>query len=128
MIKIGLIQGGKIFTPCQTPRFYPLPPLEQSRYDFCGKSRVRDASGKVTVQAEGNQTDFCTVVSVDVQSRDDSKEIEKIEIKNRYLSSDYYIVQPPLMAKIFQFYFYSGLQGVYEMRRKNHQSKSVSPE
>lgn len=115
-------QGGRTFTPCQTPRFYPFPPLKNMRYDFCGNSSIRDSSGRIMVQANGNEIDFCAVESVDVHPVSPPPETVRSDISNRYLNSDYYIVQPPLVAKTFQALFYFGLQEVYETRRKQYTS------
>ncbi|MFC1850510.1 carbon-nitrogen hydrolase family protein [candidate division CSSED10-310 bacterium] len=113
-------QGGRTYTPCQTPRFYPFPPLMNMRYDFCGNSSIRDSSGRIIVQAPGNEIDFYAVESVDVHPVSHPPEPVRSDISNRYLSSDYYIVQPPLIAKIFQALFTYGLQEVYEARRKQY--------
>lgn len=113
-------QGGRTITPCQPPRFYPFPPLTNMRYHFCGKSSIRDASGQIKVQAKGNETDFYAVASVDLDPEGRLPEAAKSDIPNRYLSADYYIVQPPLMAKAFQALFAKGLQAVYETRRKKY--------
>ena len=113
-------QGGWTHSSCQTPPFWPLPPLENVRYDFCGNSSIRDASGRVLVQADGNEPKYCAVQSVDVRFGNHSSENVRVDIPNRYLNSNYYIVQPPLMAKIYQAVLYNGLQDVYEGRRKQH--------
>ena len=111
-------QGGKTITPCQTPRFYPLPPLQDMRYDFCGNSSIRDSSGKILVQASGNETGFYGVESVEVNPENKPTEPVRVNLPNRYLNPDTYIVQPPLLAKVFQTIFTYGLQEVYEERRK----------
>ena len=90
------------------------------RYDFCGKSSIRDSSGKILVQANGNEIDFCAVESVDVQRTSHHPEPVKVDIPSQYLKSNYYIVQPPLVAKTFQAFFTYGLQDVYETRRKQY--------
>lgn len=110
-------QGGCTFTPCETPRFYPLPSLGILRYDFCGKSSIRDSSDRVLVQANGNETDFCAVETVELNPSSSSRPTERVNIPKKYLDSNYYIVQPPLVAKVFQAYFSKGLQAVYESRR-----------
>jgi hypothetical protein len=92
------------------------------RYDFCGNSSIRDSSGRIMVQANGNEIDFCAVESVDVHPVSPPPETVRSDISNRYLNSDYYIVQPPLVAKTFQALFYFGLQEVYETRRKQYTS------
>ena len=57
---------------------------------------------------------------MDIQKATDQKEPERVNIPNRYLNSNYYIVQPPLIAKTFQAVFTKGLQSVYEHRRNKH--------
>lgn len=111
-------QGGRTYTSCQTPRFYPLPHLSRMRYDFCGRSSVRDSNGMILKEASENQKEFSAVLSVDVQRKEVHKEISKVEFHHDYMSSDYYIVQPPLLAKMFQSYLFSGLQDVYNVRRR----------
>ena len=113
-------QGGSTITPCQTPRFYPLPPLKSMRYDFCGKSSIRDSSGRILVQANGNEVDYYAVETVDVHPAKQTIQPVRSNISNRYLKSDYYIVQPPFIAKTFQTVFTYGLQTVYETRRKQY--------
>jgi predicted amidohydrolase len=114
-------QGGMTNTPCQIPRLYPFPPLKSMRYEFSGNSSVRDASGKVLVQANGNESEFCAVETVDVQPTIPSPEHKRTDITNRYMASDYYFVKPPLIARVFQAYFHSRLQEVYEKRRTKYQ-------
>jgi predicted amidohydrolase len=113
-------QGGRTFTPCQTPRFWPFPPLTNMRYDFCGKSSIRDSSGSILVQADGNEIDFWAVESLAVRPASPSQKPERVAIANRYLKPDTYIVQPPLAAKAFQAVLFFGLQEVYETRRKRY--------
>ena len=113
-------QGGRTYTSCQTPRYYPLPDLARMRYDFCGRSSVRDADGRILKSASGNPEEYCAVVPIDVPKRKKYRDVSKVERQNNYLSSSYYIVQPPLMAKVFQSYFFSGLQDVYNARRRKH--------
>lgn len=115
-------QGGKTITPCQTPRFYPLPPLKDMRYDFCGKSSIRDSSGRILVQASGNEVDYFAVESVKINPAEHYPKPIRSDISNQYLNSDYYVVQPPLAAKTFQTVFTYGLQEVYETRRKKSQT------
>jgi predicted amidohydrolase len=113
-------QGGYTITPCQTPRFYPLPPLKDMRYEFCGKSSIRDASGKILVQANVKEVDYHGVGSVKVNPAINYPKPKRSDIPNQYLRSDYYVVQPPLIAKTFQTYFTYGFQRVYESRRRRY--------
>jgi predicted amidohydrolase len=119
-------QGGKTDTSCQTPRFYPLPDLTRMRYDFSGRSSIRDATGAVLASASRDQVEYSTVVSIDIRKKEDRQEVSRIDLTNDYLSSDYYIVQPPLMAKIFQSYFFSGLQRVYDARRRKYRPANAA--
>ncbi len=114
-------QGGATHTPGQVPRFYPLPPLKNIKYEFIGNSSIRNASGKVLVQAVGNVSEFCAVEEVEVEPTVPPPGHKRTDIANRYLASEYYFVKPPLMARIFQAYFYSGLQKIYEKNRKKYQ-------
>jgi predicted amidohydrolase len=119
-------QGGSTITPCQTPRFYHLPTLKYMRYDFCGKSSIRDPTGRILVQANGNEDEYYAVESVAVGQAKPPPEPVRSDIANRYLNANYYIVQPPLIAKIFQAVFTYGLQDVYDSRRKKY--ASINPE
>ena len=114
-------QGGTTNTPCQLPRFYPFPPMKNMKYEFSGNSSVRDASGKVLVQANGNESEFCAVETVDIRPTIPPPEHKRADIANKYMSSDYYFVKPPLIARVFQAYFHSRLQTVYEERRSKYQ-------
>ena len=114
-------QGGVTITPCQIPRFYPFPRLKSMRYKFSGNSSIRDATGKVLIQANGNAIAFCAIEDVDVGSTNLPLEPKRSDIDNRYVAPDYYFVKPPLIARLIQAYFYSMLQEVYEARRKNYQ-------
>jgi len=119
-------QGGTTQTPGAVPPPYPWP-VPQLKYDFHGNSHVRDASGKVLVRASSTETAFCAVVAVDVQPADVRPEITRIDIPPRYLSADYYFVQPPRQGKFLQFlgnlmqeWGVRGLQKEYEARRTRH--------
>ena len=113
-------QGGNMATPCPAPSFYPFPPLADMKYDFCGKSSIRDASGRIIVQADGNEASFYAVEPLDVEPAKHPQVSVKVNIPNRYFRSEYYIVQPPFLAKAFQVFFTYGLQDVYETRRKEY--------
>lgn len=113
-------QGGRTFTPSPSPRFWPFPPLSNVRYDFCGKSCIRDASGKIMTLAKETEQEYCAVVSVDVQPAGTHPEKVRVDVSPRYLDSDYYFVQPPLIAKTYQAWSFYGLQRLYETRRKQH--------
>lgn len=114
-------QGGKTVTPCQPPGFYPLPPLRNMQYDFYGKSSIRDASGKILVQAKRNEVDYYAVETVSVNTAKHRTDPVRSDIPNRYLRAGYYIVQPPLIARTFQAVFTYGLKAVYEARRNRAQ-------
>jgi predicted amidohydrolase len=115
-------QGGYTITSCQTPWFYPFPSLKNMRYDFCGKSNIRDSNGNLLVQAKSNQDHFWEVESIEIDLTSEPKEPEKVNVPNHYLKPNYYIVQPPLIAKTFQAVFTRGLQEVYENRRQKYSS------
>lgn len=114
-------QGGITNIPCQIPRYYPLPRLNSMRYKFSGRSSIRDAAGNILVQASRNKREFYAVESIIVRPSDPKPKHKLSNIDNKYLSADYYFVKPPLIARIFQAYFHSMLQEVYEVRRKNYQ-------
>jgi predicted amidohydrolase len=119
-------QGGVTQTPGAVPPPYPWP-VPQVEYRFHGNSHVRDALGKVLVRASSTETAFCAVVPVDVQPVDARPEITRVDIHPRYLSADYYFVQPPrrdifllFLGYLMQEWGYRGLQKEYEERRARH--------
>jgi predicted amidohydrolase len=113
-------QGGKTHFHLQpAPRLWPLPPPRDLVYDYWG-SRVRDASGRLLIQAGDNETAYCTVVPLKIRSNKKSPQITKADIPPDYLSADYYFVQPPFLAKLFQRYCLWGYNKEYEARRLRH--------
>jgi predicted amidohydrolase len=119
-------QGGVTHTPGAIPPPYPwsVPPV---RYVFHGNSHVRDALGQVLVRASSSDTAFCAVVPVDVQPMGVRPEITRVDVSPRYLSADYYFVQPPRRDGLLQFlgnvmleWGFRGLQKEYEARRARH--------
>lgn len=119
-------QGGTTQTPGAVPPPYPWP-VPQVKYDFHGNSHIRNAAGEVLVRASSTETAFCAVIPVDVQPTDVRPEITRIDIPPRYLSADYYFVQPSRQSKFLQFlgnlmqeWGVRGLQKEYEARRARH--------
>jgi predicted amidohydrolase len=119
-------QGGTTETPGAVPPPYPWP-VPQVKYDFHGNSHIRNAAGEVLVRASSTETAFCAVVPVDVRPANLRPEITRIDIAPRYLSADYYFVQPPRQDKFIQFlgnlmqeWGVRGLQKEYETRRARH--------
>jgi hypothetical protein len=113
-------QGGITHTPIPVPRFWPLSPLSNFGVDFCGKSCVRDASGKILTRANATDIEFCSVVSADVQPVVVPPDTARVDISPRYLNADYYFVQPPFLAKTLQAWSFREFQGEYETRRKRY--------
>jgi len=110
-------QGGITHLPLPAPRFWPLPSLQDIEFDFWGSSHVRNALGEVLVRAGDADTDFYSVVSVDVRQADERPRVTRADISPQYLNADYYFVQPPLLAKLFQEWSFRGFTGEYEARR-----------
>jgi predicted amidohydrolase len=88
-------QGGTTNSPLPRPRLWPFPSLPDVEYAFLGRSRVLDASGGVLVQATGSEVAFHAVAAVDVRARGAAGNIDRVDYRPRYLSTDYYFVQPP---------------------------------
>jgi predicted amidohydrolase len=119
-------QGGATQTPGAVPPPYPWQ-VPQVKYDFHGNSHVRNAAGEVLVRASSTETTFCAVVPVDAQPMDVRPEITRIDIPPRYISADYYFVQPPRQSRFLQFlgnlmqaWGTRGLQKEYEARRTRY--------
>lgn len=113
-------QGGITHTPSPSPRFWPFPALSNVGYHFHGKSSVRDASGTVLTQATGNETEFHAVASVDLPPRGLKPDVKRISLDQHYLHTDYYFVQPPFWAKVFQEWSWRGFQEEYKTRRNRY--------
>lgn len=107
-------QGGITQTPLPFPP--PIPQLSNIEYEFHGKSHIRNASGEVLVQANETEIEFCSVVPIDIKQSAKRPKITRVDIPARYLSTDYYFVQPPLMAKILQIWYVRGATREYEER------------
>jgi len=119
-------QGGTTQTPGAVPPPYPWP-VPQVTYEFHGNSHIRNAAAKVLVRASSTDPAFCAVVPVDVRPAHVRPEIMRIDTAPRYLSADYYFVQPPRRDKILHFlgnlmqaWGARGLQKEYETRRARH--------
>jgi predicted amidohydrolase len=115
-------QGGMIRTPIPFPRFWLLPSVPNVEYDFWGRSHVRSATGEVLVRAENIEKEFWAVVPVDLRQTNERRPIKRSDITPRYLSSAYYFVQPPFMAKLLQEWSFRGFKREYEARRTRHSS------
>lgn len=119
-------QGGRTQTPGAVPPPYPWP-VPPVTYDFHGNSHIRNAAGQVLVRASSTETAFCAVMPVDVQPQAMRPEIARLDIPPRYLSADYYFMQPSRQGRFLQFlgnlmqeWGTRGLQKEYEARRARH--------
>jgi len=110
-------QGGLTHTPLPMPRFWTLPPLSDFQFDFCGRSSVQDASGKILAQADKAAVEFNAVIPVDIQPAEVPSDIARVDIPPRYLKSGYYFVQPPFLGKIFQAWSFNGFKKEYNALR-----------
>jgi len=115
-------QAGTARFPFPRPRFWPLPSRQDVAYDFWGSSNVRSPSGEVIARAANQETDFVQVVPVDVRREDQKPEATRVDIPPQYLNANYYFVQPPLQAKLFQEWCFRGFVGEYEARCARHRS------
>ena len=113
-------QAGTVRFPFPRPRFWPLPSRSEVAYDFWGSSNVRSPSGEVIARAANQETDFVQVVPVDVRREDQKPEATRVDIPPQYLNANYYFVQPPLQAKLFQAWCFRGFAGEYEARCARH--------
>jgi predicted amidohydrolase len=113
-------QAGTIRFPFPRPRFWPLPSRQDVVYDFWGSSSVRNASGESLARAGKKETDFVRVVPVEVRQADQRPEITRVDIPPQYLNANYYFVQPPLQAKLFQEWCFRGFVEEYEARCARH--------
>ena len=109
-------QAGTFHSPFPSPKFWPLPPRKDITYDFWGSSNVRNAAGEVLARAGRDETDFVGVVPLDVHQQDQRPEVSRVDIPPQYLNPNYYFVQPPLQAKLFQEWCSHGFVGEYEAR------------
>ncbi len=112
-------QSGTIRMTSPIP--FPDWPVQSSFYDFIGKSHVRDGSGEVIARVDEGEIDSCLVVPIEVEPAQNKPEIKRSNIQPGYLGKDYYFVEPPLICKLFQVWFLSGLVPTeYEGRRLRH--------
>ncbi len=110
-------QGGATHFPMPRPRFWPLPSIKDISFDFWGGSNVRNRQGDILLQAGREDPEVYSVVSVDIPDEPQEKPpITRTDIALNYLSRDYYFVQPPLPAKIFQEWCTRGYKREYERR------------
>ncbi len=115
-------QAGTIRFPFPRPRLWPLPARREITYDFWGSSNARSASGEILARAGEAETEHVTVVPLDVSPAEQRPQIARANIPANYLSSDYYFVQPPLQAKLFQAWCFRGFQQEYEARCARHRT------
>ncbi|MEW6554918.1 MAG: carbon-nitrogen hydrolase family protein [Actinomycetota bacterium] len=112
-------QSGTIRMTSPIP--FPDWSVQNGFYDFIGKSHVRDASGEVIARVDEGETDSYLVVPVEVKAAQKRPEVRKSNISPGYLAKEYYFVEPPLICKLFQVWFLSGLVPTeYEARRLRH--------
>ncbi|MBN2026547.1 MAG: carbon-nitrogen hydrolase family protein [Actinobacteria bacterium] len=112
-------QCGRIRMTSPIP--FPDWPVQNAYYEFIGSSHVLDASGETVARADRDEEDFCAVAAVELETSPGRPEISRVDIPARYLSKDYYFVQPPLECKLLQVWFLGGLvETEYEARRVRH--------
>jgi len=102
-----------------SPASFPPPhywPFEEIVYEFYGRSNIRDASGEVILRAGETETSFYAVMPVEPAVRELLPEPKRKEVPLGYMSRNYYFVQPPFMAKLFQKWCYEGFAADYEER------------
>jgi predicted amidohydrolase len=107
----------------KTPAHFPPPhfwPFGELEFEFYGGSHVLDKLGAEKVRAGQHEVEFTAVVPVEIHKRPYYPKPIRTEVPLGYLSRDYYFVQPPLLAKVFQKWCYDGFAQVYEERcRRN---------
>ena len=118
-------QAGTIRFSFPRPRFWPLPSRQDVVYDFWGSSNVRNASGEILARAGKEETDFVKVVPVEVCQADQRPQITRVDIPPQYLNANYYFVQPPLQAKLFQEWSFRGFVEEYEARCARHRNPTT---
>ena len=112
-------QGGVVNMPGPIP--FPSWPLLNTEFEFTGRSNIRNAKGEIIAGASGNETDFYAVAEVNVKKKNIYPEISRSDMKQNYLSSGYYFVQPPYPIKLFQYWYVRGMPVHYEACRLRHQ-------
>jgi predicted amidohydrolase len=118
-------QGGATHTPAPFPHFWPLPPISQIRYDFCGRSCVLDCTGSELYRVVDNEPDLQAVVPVSIVPESGlMPDPSRVDVPLGYLSKRYYFVQPPFLAKVFQAVFYHGLLKNYEKNLESYSRKT----
>ena len=83
---------------------------------------MRNASGEVLARAGKDETDSVRVVPLDVRQEDQRPQVSRVDIPPQYLNANYYFVQPPLQAKLFQEWCFRGFLEEYEARCARHRS------
>lgn len=103
----------------KTPAHFPPPrkwPFGELTFEFYGGSCVLNRLGTEKIRAGQHDIEFTAVTPVEVPERSFRPSPVKIEVPVNYLSRDYYFVQPPLLAKIFQKWCFDGFSAEYEQR------------
>jgi predicted amidohydrolase len=107
----------------KTPAHFPSPhkwPFGELTFEFYGESHVVDKFGTEKIRAGRQDIEFTAVVPIEVAERSVRPQPVRMDESVNYLSRDYYFVQPPLLAKIFQKWCYDGFGTEYEARcRRN---------
>jgi N-carbamoylputrescine amidase len=115
-------QAGTFQSPFPRPPFWPFPSRQDITYDFWGSSNARNASGEVLSRAGSDETDFVGVVPLDVRQQDERPEVSRVNIPPQYLNPNYYFVQPPFQAKLFQEWCSKGFVEEYDARCSRQRS------
>jgi predicted amidohydrolase len=103
----------------RTPGHFPPPhkwPFGELTFEFYGNSHVVDKLGTEKIRAGQQDVEFTAVVPLEIHKRPYYPKPIRTEVPVSYLSRNYYFVQPPLLAKIFQKWCYDGFAEEYEAR------------
>jgi len=112
-------QCGRIRMSSPIP--FPDWPVQNGNYEFIGRSHILAASGETIARADDDEKDYYAVAAIDLKASQTRPEVSRVDIPAQYMSKDYYFVQPPLICKLFQVWFVSGLVATeYEARRVRH--------
>ena len=103
----------------KTPAHFPPPhkwPFGELAFEFYGNSHVVDKFGTENIRAGQQDVEFTAVIPLDINDKSFYPQPAKIDVPVSYLSRNYYFVQPPLLAKIFQKWCYDGFAEKYDAR------------
>ena len=112
-------QSGTISFPCLLPPPYPWPKVKFD-YKLIGNSSVWKASGHILMDGRERGRDFTEVVPLDLPQGEKRPVAGRFGAHPRYMSRDYYFVQPPFMGKLGQGWSYRTYHKEYERRRSRH--------